>query len=506
MPSRPPEPTQEELEKYGKYESDRPGGVIFKDGKFITVKREPTEKEKREVQEELERRERKKRERRDRREKREKEEYEERASIPDSPPKPPKGPSWVETKVETLEKPPSALEDIRLDIEQYPGEPTFTERLHGVSREGVPAPKFIESMERLGIRYEEILGGPSALFRERAVRTLSKAEEAKLEGRDIEAGGLFSTYMLQRTLAGIWDIGTIRARPALLYQAMRTGVGLVVSPKVRKEVFEYAVGDPGGFTAELGGGLLGASLAESALRKVGLIKPASYRLKPTMKAREITSPATKMPTGKYPLATYDTKLWREGGTPILLHKEPELMTVYEPVPVYKPSLAEPALGLLSGLRPFTIPKEEPASKVRTEPSETAIPKGYLDVIQRTDQMSKPSVRGVTEEALILKPIAYTERRPRPLVSPRYTTTTITETVTRTRTRQREEQIQKQALAQAMTLGHIPRYREPTLSTKPHVPPRKKKKRERDILDLEAFGEIREYPIKHPEKLLKGLKI
>jgi len=462
MSSRPPEPTQEELEEAGKYESDRPGGVIYKDGKAVTVKRKPTEEEKKE-RKRIERKREKEHREAERRERKERAREEaEKVSIPRKEFEEPTPrlkpstelPSIREPPIKGIAKPDVPDVDDRLDEQPYPGEPTFVERLHGVERDVTPPPKFVKDIGRFGRRYEELLGLPSRRIRERATGTLARAEEAKFAGKDVEAGFLFGTYMFQRTIAGGWEMLTLPARPEAMYKTVRTGVGLIVDPKVRKAMVESAKADPGGFTAELAGGILGGTIVGGALRRMGLVKPSSYRLKPTTKAREITSPATKMPTGKYPTGAFDTKLWKMGGTPILAHKDPSLMIVYEPVPVYKPSLIEPGVGLLSGLRPFTVSEEKPITKMKAE-SVVSIPRGYLDIVQRTEPWRKPSVRRVTEEALILKPVVYTERKPRPLVYPRITTTQIPTTITKTRTRTREKQIQEQALIQTLKVSQVP---------------------------------------------------
>jgi len=556
MPSRPPEPTQEELEKYGRFESDIPGGVIVKDDEIITVKREPTEEERREVRK-REKRELERRKRRKRRREREEEEQEKRASV--APPTTPKGAGLVGLKVEisTKEPPPKPLEEPRLDEEPFPGEPTFAERLHGVTRETAPTPKVIQDVGKALGKYEKIMEQPSMALREKAGIALVKAEEAKVSGKDVEAGLRFMESSLYRAGAGTWAGATLPFRPTAIVETVKTAYLLATS----KEARALAITDPG-FVYELGGGFLGGSITAKGLSRLG--KPKTYRLKQKTSLKQIStgigkgysleptrttkgpSPASLFPKGKW-RSTWE--IVKKGGTAVLMEPETGMVTTWVPTPVYQPSLFPPIMGAISTLRK-TPTVDEPI----IDRAERTIEKGYLDEMERmqkktieiTEQAQKerPTITPETTELpLIIRPVGYKEIE-RPLIYPEYiqkrrpkakidideilkprTKPSVTdipipiEMVGRTqrerpwvepgyiqepdisliqvpdvKTRQRQRVVSASALISLST--EVP-------DVKIKIPLLKKKPR-KGALDLLSIGEMREYDVRLPEEMFKDI--
>jgi len=270
---------------------------------------------------------------------------------------------------------------------------------------------WLEKEERY---FERMTGG----MRKEAKGVLGRAEEAKLAGRDIEAGLRFSEYGARRAGVGVIEGVTFPIRPLAWGKTAKTILDLITKKEARKRAVETAKRDPMGVLTEglrgvAGGGIAGRGIS-SLSRKLGIVGPKTYRLKETIVTRPKVgeTPATLMPKGKWRTTWEITK---KGGTPALLLKEPDLMKICKPIPVYGPSLLEPGLGLIGGLRSLGI--TEPKAPTRLEPG-PQIPAGYLDVIQRMEPM-KGRLRGKLEQEVILKPVAWREQEPKPLIYPEY---------------------------------------------------------------------------------------
>jgi len=336
---------------------------------------------------------------------------------------------------------------------------------------------------------------------------LELAEEAKLSGRDIEAGFRFSTYTLKRASVGAFEGFTFPARPLAWGETAKTLYQLLTKKEARKEAILTAKKDPMGFLAEGVGGMAGGGAAgrtiDRLLKATGVSKPTTYRLGKTTitKPKVSETPATLMPKGKYPSGAFDVKLWKMGGTPALSLKEkPGLLTVYKPLPIYKPSLIEPGLGLLSGLRPFIGEKEKAPSKL--EPLQ--VPSNYLDVISRIGQISepKPSIKGIVEEKVILKPVGYKEKE-RAWVYPKFLgkVTEIQKTGSILGQRQVQEPLQEQKQALRLREIQIPVLARSTRQVqKTRLPPKKRKKKRRKA-PFDIFGyEQRRYGVQTAKEL------
>lgn len=72
-----------------------------------------------------------------------------------------------------------------------------------------------------------------------------------------------------RAGAGFYDALTLPARPTLIGETVKTGVGVVISHKVRKQVATAIKKDPAGFGAELVGGILGGRALGKIAKGVG---------------------------------------------------------------------------------------------------------------------------------------------------------------------------------------------------------------------------------------------
>jgi len=309
-------------------------------------------------------------------------------------------------------------------------------------------------------------------IRGKAKIELGKAEEAKLTGRDIEAGLRFSGYGARRAGAGIIEGLTFPIRPLAWGKTARSIYQLFTKKEARKRAIEVAKRDPMGVLAEGLGGVAGGGLAgrgiSSLSRKFGIVKPKTYRLKETTVPRPKLgeTPASLMPKGKW-RSTWE--IARKGGTPALILKErPEFMKIYEPAPVYGPSLLEPGLGLLGGLR--TLDRVKPEAPARLEPG-PQIPAGYLDVIQRMEPI-KGKLRGELEQEIILKPVSWRKQEPKPMVLPEY----------KPKQKKKKKQRRKQGIIPAP--AQIPMQKLDIIPVPTQIP--KQKQRQRQKIGLAPF--------------------
>lgn len=473
---------------------------------------------------------------------------------------------WVEPVIE--EPSLTFFEEPRLDDQPFPGEATFAERLHGVKGEYVAPPGAIKSLARIGESWERFMGRPSRFLRERAggptpiitdgkitwekgEGLLSKAEEAKLAGKDIKAGALFSQYMGIRAGAGIYDIFTSLVRPKVLYESVRTGVGLIVDPKVRKGAVEYAKADPGGVSAELAGSVLGARLMGQTITGIKTRYRAWHEARFEAKypaeeflpyEQELLTPQPTQELGikgitetvvkekgvvwdfrgdrasisisqKTPLKEVhsDWDLLTKGGTAITKLKEkPGYMKVWKPIidlewrPGLRisdigPTITDPLRGgsrwayllALGGLTTTQEEKDLSKSVIET--------KVWEDPAQRLGDIPTFKEPSITVEEPRIIEMAGRKQIQRPLVYPLTTPNIIQETIQTPQQRQRQKQEPK--LKTILEAPSISIGRAPPPTTRKRLRPlyfrEERRRRPKGLMSFKAVTEVRLRPIKPP---------
>jgi len=292
---------------------------------------------------------------------------------------------------------------------------------------------------------------------------------------------------------------------------VRTGMGLVglaTSQERRREAVEFAKARPEAVGLQILGGLGGGYAAG---RLIGRLRgPKTYTLKEKtipQKPRVVTSPATKMPRGKW-RSTWE--ITRKGGTAVVQLKErPGYISYYEPTPVY--GLSRLGLIGLSGVHGRTT--TEVKSDVVEKQTEKQLQRVGLSQRQRGKEREMFAIgelpKGRTEQRREILPDQEPFIRLRPVPTPpgfveppviiqeqRQRQRAIT--LPDLRLKQTQEQRQAQSIAQIQRMS----MREPTPELR--IPRRRKKKGEKGELDLFTFGEIRQYRIKGVEELMREM--
>jgi len=368
--------------------------------------------------------------------------------------------------------------------------------------------------------------------------------------------------MLERAGAGFWDVFTLRLRPLAFAETAASTIKLV-DPKFRGEVGKGILADPGGFVAEVAGGLLGGYAFEKGIRytktKYQAFKKARFESKypiedflpyeqeyitpqPTQEIdirssafEEIAKPVIweyrggrkptipidqRLPLKKYP---DPSRIEAMGGKAIsqllTLEEISKARTIIEPtwIPGLRISDVGPTISkALPHISPYisgllsTAHALEKARKEKIRDPTIQIEKGQQDI-------------GITS-LQVFKPIGKTRRRQREPTLPEYIVGPtpieeqiqpvlpgyIQEPITRIKTRIKTIQEPKPILEAppiqiTRAIPTIPRIEEVTdKQGPPKFRPELKRKKGIEFLDLLRIGEIREYKVKLPKELLKGL--
>ena len=470
------------------------------------------------------------------------------ASIPLAPPK--------ETREEV-----QPIYDMRLDEEPYPGETTFIERVHGVTGPYTPPPPAIQALSGAWMRYERWIEGPERFFRTKTASTLERAREAKLKGKDLEAGFLFGSYMGLHALGGIYTGATIQFRPLAAIESIKTGVGLLLSSSRRAEMARAISRDPGLLVA-LPAAALGAKLTGIGVTKVKgayqTWKTRRFEAKYPVEAFLPYEESAKFPQTVTTDLPHDIDieskvpvLWelrgqrasiaisgrtRKGFTLLGHDVKPalipegfgKLQTIIErrvryvptythapgiPIyaPIYTPPLPSPGLSplILSGLATL----RGPTGLERLDLDTKGQPKSIVDTAERLRErergraVTKRKVKTIPEE--IVEQWVYTPEIIDVIAEEKIiaipTAIPIVAPISRARTRMRTRQVQAIPIAiMAMpTMSSVapPRMKPPPL---PRIRIRRRKKRGKGPFGFSIFGEMRGYPVKMPKDILKEL--